>query len=170
MSITRHFPNYTAGNEWGSLFRLLDDYNDHITTRGSSSGAGLTATARSFTPRFDVRESKEAYHLDGELPGISQKDIDIEFTDAHTLVVKGKTTREHSIEPAEDTGADAQKDSEPSHKYWATERSVGEFSRTFSFPARVDQDGVKANLKNGVLSVLIPKGAPTSKRITVESE
>ncbi|RMJ27617.1 Heat shock protein [Aspergillus sp. HF37] len=159
MSLARHSPSY-RGNEWGSLFRLLDDYNDHLTTRGT----GLTAG--SFTPRFDVRETKDAYHLDGELPGISQKEVDLEFTDAHTLVVKGSTQREHSIEPAED-----REGSGPSHKYWATERSVGQFSRTLNFPARVDHDAVTANLKNGILNVTIPKGTPpSSKRIRVESE
>ena len=157
MSLARHFHPYRT-NDWGSLFRLLDDYNDHITTRGSVS-------SKTFTPRFDVRETKDAYHLDGELPGISQKEVEIEFTDAQTLVVKGTTQREFSVEPSEED------EGQNGHKYWATERSVGEFSRTFSFPGRVNQDQVKANLKNGILTVTIPKAtAPTSKRITVEAE
>lgn len=161
MSLARHFPNY-RGNEWGSLFRLLDDYNDHITTRGS----GLTTG--SFTPRFDVRETKDAYHLEGELPGINQKDVELEFTDPNTLVIKGSSKREHTVQPSEDQG-----DSEagPSHKYWATERSFGQFSRTFSLPVRVDQDAVKASLKNGILHVTVPKAAaPASKKINIESE
>lgn len=45
----------------------------------------------------------------------------------------------------------------PAEKYWLWERSVGEFSRTFSFPSRVDQDAVTASLDNGVLSVTVPK-------------
>ena len=54
-------------------------------------------------------------------------------------------------------------------KYWVSERSVGEFHRAFSFPSRVNQDEVKASLKNGILSVVIPK-APTyqAKRINVD--
>lgn len=160
MSLARHFPSY-RGNEWGSLFRLLDDYNDHITTRG-------TGLAGSFAPRFDVRETKEAYHLDGELPGVAQKDIDIEFTDAHTIVVKGSTEREHSIQSPEDQG---ESESGQSHKYWATERTFGQFNRTFTFPVLLNQDAVKASLKNGILNVTIPKAAaPSAKRITVESE
>ena len=42
-------------------------------------------------------------------------------------------------------------------KYWLTERSIGEFSRSFSFPARVEQEGVTANLKDGILTVTVPK-------------
>lgn len=42
-------------------------------------------------------------------------------------------------------------------KYWVRERPVGEFQRTFSFPGKVDRDGVKASLKEGVLRVFVPK-------------
>lgn len=49
-------------------------------------------------------------------------------------------------------------------KYWASERSVGEFSRTFSFPTPVDQDSVAAGLENGILSVTIPKAKKKEAR------
>ncbi|KAL2016779.1 hypothetical protein VTK56DRAFT_2992 [Thermocarpiscus australiensis] len=55
----------------------------------------------------------------------------------------------------------------PEPKYWLWERSVGEFSRTFSFPARVDHDGVTAGLKDGILSVTVPKAKPQTKRIAI---
>jgi HSP20 family molecular chaperone IbpA len=134
---------------------------------------------RSFAPKFDVRESEASFHLDGELPGISQEDINIEFTDPQTLVVKGRTEREyHTAEPKEQANSEQQavetvekasKTPSASHRYWASERTVGEFSRTFSFPIRVDQDNVKASLKNGILSVVVPKAtASAAKKITIE--
>ncbi|EEH02688.1 heat shock protein [Histoplasma capsulatum G186AR] len=181
------------------LFRLLDDYESHRSGTESAS----SSTLRSFAPRFDVRETKDAYHLDGELPGIAQKDIDIEFTDAQTLVVKGRSEREYSASSGGDeepsdaghggkktrqatvededassttavtkTGGKSQEVGSPLRggmKYWVSERSVGEFSRSFNFPTRVDQDKVKASLKNGILSIAVPKAAaPTSKRINIE--
>ncbi len=45
-----------------------------------------------------------------------------------------------------------------------SERSVGEFSRSFSFPVRVDQDAVKASMKNGILSILVPKAKKHESR------
>jgi HSP20 family molecular chaperone IbpA len=45
----------------------------------------------------------------------------------------------------------------PQTKYWLTERNIGEFSRTFNFPTRVDQEDVSAGLKDGILSVVVPK-------------
>jgi len=54
-------------------------------------------------------------------------------------------------------------------RYWVSERSVGSFARTFKFPNRVDQENVKASLKNGILSVVVPKAAqPASRRINIE--
>ena len=159
--------SFPAQGDFAPLFRLLDDYDSHRSTRQQPS-------MRSFSPRFDVRESAKAYHLDGELPGIYQKDIDIEFSDPQTLVVKGRTEREYHSEPKdddeeEDTAAKGEKTLTISHRFWASERSVGEFQRTFSFPSRVDQDAVKATLKNGILSVLVPKATATAtKKITIE--
>lgn len=172
-------------SDFGSLFRLLDDWETHRQDRGGSLAGGIS----SYSPRFDVREDRDAYHLDGELPGIEQKDINIEFTDPHTLVINGRTERAYSegappgkrLEGAgeEATGGAAKKGAgktketeeqqEGGHRYWVSERSVGEFQRSFSFPTRVDQDSVKASLKQGVLSVTVPKAtAPTTKRIAVE--
>ncbi|RAH70022.1 Hsp20/alpha crystallin family protein [Aspergillus aculeatinus CBS 121060] len=196
MSLFRSIP---SAGEFGPLFRLLDDYDLHRSGQGASSST--TAAARSFAPRFDVRETAEGYHLDGELPGIAQKDVDIEFSDPQTLVIKGRTEREyHNFDESEEgqqgqqgqqeTATQENKDTEKAtestevsktgdkqvgknHKnkphFWVSERSIGEFHRTFSFPTRVDQDSVKASLKNGILSIFVPKAAkPTSKKITIE--
>ncbi|PYH89987.1 30kD heat shock protein [Aspergillus ellipticus CBS 707.79] len=185
MSLFRTIP---TGGDFAPLFRLLDDYDVH-----RSGKSACASTARSFAPRFDVRETAEGYHLDGELPGIAQKDIDIEFSDPQTLVIKGRTERDYHTtdrdeaqvptpapsEGSESTKTEGSPDSKPDekqpnkrkakHHYWVSERSVGEFHRTFSFPTRVDQDGVKASLKNGILSLLVPKAAaPVAKKITIE--
>ncbi|KAL4901121.1 30 kDa heat shock protein [Aspergillus multicolor] len=185
MSLFRTVP--TAG-DFSPLFRLLDDYDNHRSSRGQS------ASVQSFAPRFDVRESKDAYHLDGELPGIPQSNIDIEFTDPQTLVIKGRSEREyHSSsddkekKPEQAAEGQSQGQNESSevaksgekqvskekaaHKprFWVSERSVGEFQRTFNFPTRVAQDDVKASLKDGILSVVVPKAAaPTAKKITIQ--
>lgn len=60
------------------------------------------------------------------------------------------------------------KQQKPATKYWVSERSIGEFSRTFSFPTRVDSDNVSASLNNGILTVTVPKAKKhESKRISV---
>ncbi|KAL9096060.1 MAG: hypothetical protein Q9165_001582 [Trypethelium subeluteriae] len=194
------FPRFPAG-EFAPLFRLLDDYASHNAHREGSGVAGASSL-RSFTPKFDIRELKDSYELHGELPGIAQKDISIEFTDANTLSISGRTERSYeqgtkptaAIEGAEvhqptvedeaeesttqsTSGAvatqnqsqDISKDTVDPSRYWVSERSIGEFSRSFSFPNRVDQDAVKANLKDGVLTIVVPKAkAPAVRKINIE--
>jgi HSP20 family molecular chaperone IbpA len=190
------------------LFRLLHDYDAHR----SSIEDDRRQAARTFSPKFDVRETNGNYLLDGELPGIAQSDIEIEFADPRTLVIKGRVRREYNHASVEDTAAkpkarpvspnkphqptvedegeatgessapvaklsekqqvsadnDGKSQSLP-FAYRVSERQVGEFHRTFAFSTRVDQDAVKANLKNGILSVIIPKApAYTSKTIRIE--
>ncbi|KAG5980351.1 hypothetical protein E4U55_004110 [Claviceps digitariae] len=54
-------------------------------------------------------------------------------------------------------------------KYWLAERKVGEFSRTFNFPNRVDQDGVRASFQDGILSIIVPKAKKHEARRIVIS-
>lgn len=154
-----------------------------------------------FRPKFDVKETKDRYELHGELPGLEQKNVNIEWSDSNTLTISGKTEtyREEgtkpkqlkaSVEEAPDnegdkgSGGDKGKHStevattgkagdvvkaDDGPKYWLSERSVGEFRRNFSFPARVDQDAVKASLKNGILSIVVPKAkGGARKKVEIE--
>ena len=61
---------------------------------------------------------------------------------------------------------------EPQHHYWVSERSVGEFARSFHFPNPVDHENVKASMKNGILRVVVPKTekAKPQKRIQITSD
>jgi len=196
------------------LFRLLDEYGDYQSSHRSPQHHRNGAATRTFAPKFDVKEVADAYELHGELPGIEQKDVDIEFTDYATLTVRGKSERSYTAgtpppgliepiaaaatQPALKNGAPndhhatvedepepgtpttsaststspsqqvvkhfAKTSKEPEGKYWISERSVGEFARSFSFPERVDQDQVRASMKNGILSVIVPKAKKQDKR------
>jgi HSP20 family protein len=164
---------------------------------------------QTFTPKFDVAELPEAYEVYGELPGLEQNDVSIEFSDAQTIVVKGKTERtftapaSSSAHTKPESSKDAETSSEKSHhptvedeydeadtplatpattatatndaapqqeevetprpKFWVAERKVGEFTRSFSFSQRVEQDFVTATLKNGILHVIVPKSQKPKK-------
>lgn len=189
------FPRFT--HEISPLFRLFDDYERQISN--------FDKHKRSFSPKFDVEETKDAYKLHGEFPGVEQKDINIEWTDANTLSIHGRheETREEGQRPGQQQGqgqiedSGNKKDKQPSvedegaaqnnqqvakkggqevgkrgdgeTKYWVSERSVGEFHRSFAFPAPVDQDAVKASLKNGILDITVPKSkAPQPRRVKIE--
>ncbi|KAI1614354.1 30 kDa heat shock protein [Exophiala viscosa] len=208
-----------ARHDLAPLFSLFDDTINELQR-------ATQQPRRQFTPRFDLKETKDAYSLEGELPGVEQQNLNIEFTDEHTLRIKGRTERhtesgqrpqaavesekKAAIEEAQssetssvkshqptvedeepvlvDSSAASEENSEvvapepapvaeqpktepaqPEQQYWVSERSVGEFTRSFNFPARVNQDAVRASLKNGILSILVPKAqAPASRRINIE--
>jgi len=191
-----------SNSSFTPLFRLLDEYGDYQSTQRPHHRNGVTKT---FAPKFDVKEVADAYELHGELPGIDQKDVSIEFTDDATLTVRGKSERSYSsftpppglVEPVaqgaieggeasahhkehqatveDESGTPGAKQvtkapskaaapKEVEGKYWISERSIGEFARSFSFPERVDQDQVRASMKNGILSVIVPKAKKQEKR------
>lgn len=199
------FPRFTQ--EFAPLFRLFDEY-DRAAFRNLDSA---TTSVRSFTPKFDVKETPDAYELHGEIPGVEQKDISIEWTDNNTLTISGRhehvreegqrpsgllegSAPQAQIEGREKPGsnesgsskavgkaadadsnananANANADAPAQAKYWISERSVGSFHRSFAFPARVQQDLVKASLKNGILSIAVPKAKEQTKRkVTIETE
>jgi len=84
------------------LFRLADEIER--ASRGGSCAARRSSVTPSFLPRFDVKETKDAYELTGELPGIEQANINIEWTDEHTLSISGNSesrkSRTNAPEPA----------------------------------------------------------------------
>jgi len=100
----------------------------------------------------------------------------VESPKASGAITEGSETNNHkatvedeNAEGAEKSGAQASAVTkadakEPEAKYWVSERSVGEFSRSFSFPVRVDQDAVHASMKNGILSIVVPKSKKNETR------
>lgn len=131
-----------------AVSRLLDNYDNMLSNLGGKQ-------LHSFAPSFDVRETEKAYFLDGELPGVQHKDLEVEFENEHCLNVKAHSERESASEQG---------------SWRVSERSVGEFRRTFSFPTPVDQEHAHARLKNGILSLEIPKLSETheKKKVCIE--
>jgi len=207
------FPRSLVSNDpttsFHPLFRLLDDFDQYSNDSGRHRQS--RSSSKIFAPKFDVSEHEDRYELHGELPGVEQKDVDIEFSDRQTLTLRGHIERSYTsgtrpagsvegsqssgaIEGGHGTGDESQaitakdkvsadktsadktneagtqedKSAETGVKYWVSERSVGNFSRSFNFPTPVDQENVRASMKNGILSVVIPKAKkPESRKITI---
>ncbi|WP_432684810.1 Hsp20/alpha crystallin family protein [Roseovarius tibetensis] len=100
-----------------------------------------TRMAEWMAPASDASSDDGAYRITMELPGVEEKDIDLSVHDG-MVTVKGEKTAER-----EETG----------ETWFFTERQYGAFSRSFRLPADADGDNVEAKLKDGVLSMTIPK-------------
>ena len=94
-----------------------------------------------FSPRFEVKETKDAYVFKADLPGIAEKDVEVTLT-GNRLTVSGK--RESRKEDKGET-------------FYACERSFGSFMRAFTLPEGIDGEHIRAELKDGVLTIVVPK-------------
>ena len=190
------------GTSFTSLSHLFEDFENYLRHVGGHTPH--------WQPRFDIRETVDTYELYGELPGVTRKDIIIEFTGSETILIQGTVERTYSTTtPPTDLlgdtampGVNAQEDSRIDdresvqvhgavmenegmsgddvgkvedkallfkEKYWLTERNIGEFSRSFNFPSHINQQNVKADFKDGILTVIIPKCNKTkAQRILVQ--
>lgn len=105
------------------------------------------------TPRVDVRETPDAYILDMDLPGFTEKDVEINLKD-RVLSISSKLQ---------------EKQEEKKEGEWLIkERRSSCFSRRFTLPQDIDAEKVTAEFKHGVLSVDIPrKPEPQAKQIAI---
>ena len=112
------------------------------------------------TPRVDVKEEDNAYTLEMELPGRSEKDVNIEL-DHDNLTIASK------VEETKETKED-KKDKKA--KYILKERRCTNFERRFTLPADIDTESIKANFKNGILTINMTKKAIAApKHIAIEA-
>lgn len=112
---------------------------------------------RFISPRVDMSENDKSVQVTTELPGMDEKDIEVNIS-RDVLTIRG----EKKVEK-EDVGKE----------YYLMERSYGSFHRTIPLPVEVDADKIEANFKNGILKVTLPKSASAkseTKRISIKRE
>lgn len=126
--------------------------NQSITERPREELAEPTREAPIFSPRFDIVETENELLLFGDLPGVSQEQLDVQYENEQ-LIIDGH------VEPP------AQLESMLRQEY-----QVGDFHRTFSIGPAVDAAKIEAELHNGVLKVHLPKTeAVKPKRIQIKA-
>ncbi|KAI5815657.1 HSP20-like chaperone [Pyronema omphalodes] len=82
----------------------------------------------------------------------------IEAGEEQKKIEGDKSAAGKEVEKSDKSEKQVEKQEKPrGPKYWVSERSVGEFSRSFSFPGHVDIDQVKASLEHGILKIVVPK-------------
>jgi HSP20 family protein len=106
--------------------------------------------APGWTPPVDLYETANEFVLTAELPGLSRDQIEIQAEDSR-IVIRGAR------------GSESPRDI-PCEQYHRVERGHGSFSRGFSLPEPIDVDGVAADLKDGILTVTIPKSRDRAAR------
>ena len=106
-----------------------------------------------WSPAVDIKENESEITLDLELPGLPPEDVELTAENG-VLTVRGekKSQRKEGEE----------------NRYHVVERTYGSFFRTFQLPQGIDEEQIKAEFENGILSIHIPKAAlPQPKRIQI---
>ena len=101
-------------------------------------------------PAVDLYETADEYVITAELPGVPREAIDIHFQDSRLTLSGTRDTRMCAYE-----------------QFHRVERGHGAFSRTFQLPVPIDSDAIRADLRDGVLTVVCPKDAAATRRIHI---
>lgn len=124
-------------------FRLMRDI-----LSGDPFAGSVAAMSESFAPDVEIKETKDSYDLCMDLPGVREQDIDVSIT-GNRLTVSGRRAQEEQRED---------------ERFFLYERAYGAFSRAFTIPDGADLEKVKADLRDGVLRLTIPKRAEMQSR------
>jgi HSP20 family protein len=134
MAVVRWDPFRDLGMLQDRMNRLFDDAG-----RGWRSDEPAATT--SWSPSVDIFETEGEIVVKAELPGMDRKDITLHLEN-NVLTIRGE--RKFEKETKEEN-------------YHRIERSYGNFSRSFSIPATVDEENIRADYKDGVLKIILPK-------------
>jgi HSP20 family protein len=135
------------------LDRVFDDMFKNFGQLPSVWGSGAAA------PSIDVKEGKDGIEVTAELPGVDEKDVEVELVD-DLLTIRGEKKAERNEEDKE-------------KGYHVQERSYGSFQRSIRLPFRAESDKVTAEFKKGILKISCPRPAgatATGRKIDIKAQ
>ena len=143
MQLVRFNPNRDLLNFSRRMDHVFDDFFN-----GTRS-----AVLRDWNPKVDVFEEADHIVMKAELPGVEKDNIAIDVN-GRVLTLKGERSYDNEVKE---------------EKYTLRERAYGKFQRSFTLPAETDSEKIKAEYKDGVLKLNIPKPESSKpKQITIQ--
>lgn len=121
--------------------QVFESFFDDMPLGRGRGGMGYGRGMMRFQPQIDVNETAEALEIIADVPGMSEKDIEINVTD-EMMTISGERSHESEKE-----------DKDHLHR----ERSYGMFMRRIPLPAHIERDKISAKFKDGVLKIHVPK-------------
>jgi HSP20 family protein len=132
---------FTPLSDVVSLREAMDRLFEDSFIRPMPSGWLRSSNGQQLAVPVDLWETKDAYHLRADLPGLTPEDIEINAT-ADTVTISGETKASNDV----------------TNEGWLVEeRRFGKFTRSFTVPVQIDPNKVEAKFANGVLELVLPK-------------
>ncbi|HSA84949.1 MAG TPA: Hsp20/alpha crystallin family protein [Nitrospira sp.] len=127
-------------------FRELEEVSDRLNRMfarpaARTSNGNETMIVADWTPSVDISETESEYQIKAEIPDVKKEDVKVTVEDG-VLTIQGERKQEKE---------------EKGKKFHRIERSYGSFVRTFSLPDVIEEEKVKAEFKDGVLNLHLPK-------------
>jgi HSP20 family protein len=132
-------------------FRNISTLQDQINRAFENSiqgSRGDNSALTTWAPAVDIYETENELVVKADLPDVNEKDLDIRVEN-NMLTIRGERKFEQKVKE---------------ENYLRIERTYGLFSRSFGLPNTVNTEGIKAEYKNGVLSVELPKRAESKPK------
>jgi HSP20 family protein len=131
-------------------FRNLSSLQEQVNRlfEGTFPSRGYESTLTAWAPAVDVYETENELVIKADLPDVAEKDLDVRVEN-HMLTIHGERKFEQEVKE---------------EKYLRMERSYGSFSRSFSLPNSVSTEAIKAEYKDGVLNITLPKRAESKPK------
>jgi len=117
--------------------QLLDRFFSNTAFDGDRESAFLTT----WNPSVDIKETKDEFVVQAELPGLKKKDVRITYKDG-VLTIEGERKQEKE---------------EKDKNFYRVERQFGKFYRAFQIPGAIKEDQIQAKFKDGLLTIRLPK-------------
>ncbi len=135
-------------------FLELEDVSKHLNRIFGRTPARIEPdrellTMADWTPSVDISETDTAYMIKGEIPGVDRENVKVTIEDGMVTI----------------SGERKQEKEEKDKKFHRIERSYGSFMRSFRLPDNVDESAVKAEFKDGMINVTLPKSGKTKAKL-----
>lgn len=133
--------NLPAGFGWNPFKELVRLENEINKLFGELAPQELPVKVQTWTPRVDIYEKDNNIIIEAEIPGAKKEDIQVKIKD-NNVIIKGEVKKEEE---------------KKEENYYRSERFYGSFERVIPLPTEVKPEESKAEIKDGILKLTIPK-------------
>jgi HSP20 family protein len=146
---------------WQTMRRMQEDmdriFDLFFNGQGQPGRQGAGMGLQQWSPSVDVSQTEKEWRIEADLPGVSKDNVSVDVHDHH-LILRAEMRQEEQPEDGEQ------------REYHRRERGYGRLERVFPLPQNVDEENIRCEFRDGVLTVHVPKAeapAPQGRRVPI---